>query len=553
MGEWQRPMDGGRLAARTLRALGADAVFTLCGGHVMPLYTACPAEGIRVVDVRHEQAAVHAAEAWGRVMRRPGVAVVTAGPGVTGSVTGVANAYAAASPLVLVGGARPLVQDGQGALQELPQADLLAPITKWRGVCREPERIGEYLMTAWRQAWSQPRGPVYVELPMDVLFAPVDDDVAGEPVRGGVTTARAFGDPGQVMQAVALLNEAERPVVIAGSGVYWDEGETALHIAAERANLPVFTNGLGRGALEPEHPLAFALARRTALADADVVLVVGAALDFRLGFGRPPTWRDDTKLVHVHPDPAEIGRNREPQAGIAGDCGAVLGVIADALRSSGIRSRSSWIDRLRAAEDEAEAALHAQAAASTAPVGHYRLAAELAEVLPEGAYVIGDGGDVVAAASRLIRPRRAGRWLDPGPLGCLGVGLPYAIGVGAARPEAAICVIQGDGAFGLNGMEFETLTRIGLPALVVIGNDAAWGEIRNPQRAMYPEAGDVATVLAPSRYDRLVEAFGGHGEHVDDTAGLRPALERALASGLPAIVDVALDREAMAGHPYRGM
>jgi acetolactate synthase-1/2/3 large subunit len=287
MGEWQRPMDGGRLAARTLRQLGADAVFTLCGGHVMPLYTACPAEGIRVVDVRHEHAAVHAAEAWARVLRRPGVAVVTAGPGVTGAVTGVANAHAAASPLVLIGGARPLVQDGQGALQELPQADLLAPITKWRGVCREPERIGEYLVTAWRQAWSQPRGPVYAELPMDVLFAGLADDVVEEPIRGGLTSARAFGDPERTMRAVALLNEAERPVVT-GSGVYWDGGERALRVAAERANLPVFTNGLGRGTLEPEHPLAFALVRPTALDEADVALVVGATLDFRLGFGRPP-------------------------------------------------------------------------------------------------------------------------------------------------------------------------------------------------------------------------------------------------------------------------
>jgi acetolactate synthase-1/2/3 large subunit len=499
MGEWQRPMDGGRLAARTLRQLGADAVFALCGGHVMPLYTACPAEGIRVIDVRHEQAAVYAAEAWGRVMRRPGVAVVTAGPGVTGAVTGVANAYAAASPLVLIGGARPLVQDGQGALQELPQADLLAPITKWRGVCREPERIGEYLMTAWRQAWSQPRGPVYLELPMDVLFANLADDVVEEPVRGGLTSARAFGDPEQTMRAVALLNEAERPVVIAGSGVYWDGGERALRVAAERANLPVFTNGLGRGTLEPEHPLASALVRRTALEEADVALVVGATLDFRLGFGRPPAWRDDTKLIHVRPDPAQIGPKRQADAGITGDCGAVLGVLADALRSTGGPARGRWIDRLRAAEDEAEAVLRAQAAASTAPVNHYRLAAELAEVLPEDAYVIGDGGDVVAAASRLVRPRQAGRWHDPGPLGCLGVGLPYALGVATARPEATICVVQGDGAFGLNGMEFETFTRAGWPVLVVIGNDAAWGEIRNPQRAMYPEAGDVATVLGPSR------------------------------------------------------
>ena len=222
-----------------------------------------------------------------------------------------------------------------------------------------------------------------------------------EPIRDRLTSARAFGDPEQTMRAVALLNEAERPVVIAGSGVDWDGGERALRVAAERANLPVFTNGLGRGTPEPEHPLAFALVRPTALDEADVALVVGATLDFRLGFGRPPAWRDETKLIHIHPDPAEIGRNRQADSGIAGDCGAVLGVLADALRSSGGPARGRWIDRLRAAEDEAQAGLRAEAAASTAPVNHYRLAAELAEVLPDDAYVIGEGGDVVAAAYAL--------------------------------------------------------------------------------------------------------------------------------------------------------
>jgi acetolactate synthase-1/2/3 large subunit len=546
-------IDGGTLAARTLRALGVDAIFTLCGGHIMPLYCACPLEGVRVVDVRHEQAAVHAAEAWGRVRRSAGVAVVTAGPGVTGAVTGVASAFKAGSPLVVIGGARPLAQDGQGALQELAQPDLFASITKWRAVCRDTARIGEYVAAAYRQATSHPRGPVYLELPMDVLFGTVPPGEVEQQGAGAPAKARAFGDPREVERAAALLDRCERPVVIAGSGVYWDAGEAPLRELVERADLPLFVNGMARGLLPADHRLAFAHARRRALAEADLAVVIGTPLDFRLGFGRPPAWRRDTQLVHVMADPAEIGRNRTPEVGIAGDTAAIAVALGEAVAPTHDASRLAWIGRLRAAEDEAKAPFAAQAASDAAPIDHYRLAADLDRALPAGAYVVGDGGDVVAAASRVVRVAAAGRWLDPGPLGCLGIGIPFALGVLTADPGATVCVVQGDGAFGLNGFEFETMTRLGLPVVVVVGNDAAWGEIRNPQRTLYPDRGDLATLLAPSRYDRLVEAFGGRGEHVERPEHLLPALERAFASRAPALVNVALDRDAMAGHAYRGM
>jgi acetolactate synthase-1/2/3 large subunit len=539
-------VQGGRLAARAIAAEGVDTVFTLSGGHVMPIYEGCRHEAVRLLDVRHEQAAGHAAEAWGRINRTCGVALVTAGPGVTGVVTAVANCAVAQTPLVVIGGARPLVQAEQGALQELDQLALLRPLVKWAAVCAQPERIAEYVATAFRHARAQPRGPVYLELPMDVLFAEAD---AAAPVGPSRSEARPFGDPREIVKAADLLTNAERPAVIAGSGVWWDGAWKQLASFAENGGLPVFLNGSGRGALPPEHDLFFQHARGAALEAADVVCVIGTPLDFRLRFGR---FARDAKLVHVHADATELGRNRAPDAAIVADVAAALGILADAVKSPA-HERSAWLRRLRDAERAWWEEHRAEIESDAAPIHHYRLGAELDRVLDRGTIVIGDGGDVVAAVSRVLRVHRPGHWLDPGPFGCLGVGPPYALGVKAAKPAKQVVVVAGDGAFGLNGFEFETLTRFGLAAVFVIGNDAAWGEIRVPQVGLYGPDAEIATRLAPTPYHRLCDVFGGHAEHVERPDELRPALERALASGEPAIVNVMLDPDAMAGHPYRGM
>jgi acetolactate synthase-1/2/3 large subunit len=538
-------LQGGRLAARAVAAHGVDAVFTLSGGHVMAVYEGCRHEGVRVLDVRHEQAAAHAAEAWGRMRRACGVALVTAGPGVTGTLTAVANCFVAQTPLVVLGGARPLVQAGQGALQELDQLSLFAPITKWAAVCGDAERIPDFVATAFRHALAPPRGPVYLELPMDVLFADADDPGEIRPAR---VDARAFGDPDEIACAADLLSRAERPALIAGSGVWWDGAWEQLRELVDAGRIPVFLQGSARGALPPKDELVFAHARGVALEAADVVCVAGTGLDFRLRFGRLPR---DTTLIQIHADASELGRNRVPDVGIVGDCAAVLGALADSVRPAS--DRAEWLASLRVAEQAWWDEHRAEIESDGGPLHHYRLGAELDSVLDPDTVVIGDGGDVVAAVSRVLRVHRPGRWLDPGPFGCLGVGPPYAFGVKAAEPDAQVVVVAGDGAFGLNGFEFETLTRFGLPVVFVIGNDAAWGEIRIPQIGIYGADAEVATRLAPSRYDRLVEAFGGHGEHVERPQELRPALERALASGEPAIVNVMLDPDAMAGHAYRGM
>ena len=533
---------GGRLAARAVAAAGVDAIFTLSGGHVMPIYEGCRHEGVRVIDVRHEQSAAHAAESWGRVRRACGVALVTAGPGVTGTVTAVANCLAAQTPLVVLGGARPLAQAEWGALQEFDQLSLMKPITKWAAVCPEADRIPEYVAIAFRQALAAPRGPVYLELPADILFADGDADVVAT-----AASARAFPDPHELVTAADLLSSAQRPAVVAGSAVWWDGAASELARFAERGRLPVYLNGSGRGSLPPGHELFFQHSRSAALDEADVVCIVGTPLDFRLRYGR----FGKGKLIHVHGDPRELGRNRVPDAALAGDCAAVLGALADGVERPA-DGRAAWLERLRAEEAAWWDSHRAEIESDAAPIHHYRLGAELDRVLDEDAVVIGDGGDVVAAVSRVLRVHRPGHWLDPGPFGCLGVGPGYAIGVGAAGFGGRIVCVMGDGAFGLNGLDFDTLVRFGIPAVLVVGNDGAWGEIRVPQIGMYGTDGEVATRLAPSRYDRLCEVFGGHAEHVERPDQLAPALDRALASGEPAIVNVMLDPDAMAGHAYRG-
>jgi acetolactate synthase-1/2/3 large subunit len=534
---------GGRLVAQAVAAEGVDAIFTLSGGHVMPVYEGCRLEGVRVVDVRHEQSAAHAAEAYGRVRRGAGVAVVTAGPGVTGTVTAVANALAAQVPLVVIGGARPLVQAERGALQEFDQLSLMKPVTKWAGVCAQPSRIPDYVALAFRHALAIPRAPVYLELPMDLLF---DEAEADPPVARARATTRSAPDFEALDRAADVLARAERPAIVAGSGVWWDDAAESLDLLARSLDAPVFVNGSGRGALPPEHPLLFQHARSSTLVAADAVLVVGATLDFRLKFGR----FGEGALVHAHADPRELGRNRVPDVALAGDCRLVLDGLVERVAQA---AHESWLETVRIAEERWWTAQAAELASDGAPLHHYRLGAELDRVLPDDAVVIGDGGDVVAAVSRVLRVRRPGHWLDPGPFGCLGVGPGYALGVGTAGFGGPIVVVMGDGAFGLNGMDFDTLVRFGIPAVFVVGNDGAWGEIRVPQVGIYGPEGEVATRLAHSRYDRLTEVFGGHGEHVERPDDLAPALERALAAGVPAIVNVMLDPDAMAGHAYRGL
>jgi acetolactate synthase-1/2/3 large subunit len=536
-------MTGGELVARVLRQAGVGHVFTLCGGHVLPIYDGCVKDGIRVVDVRHEQAAAHAADACARLTRNVGVAVVTAGPGVTDAVTGIANAHAARSPVLLIGGAAPLGLRGLGALQEMEQVALLRPITKGAWTVPETRQIPEVLTTAIRTALTGRPGPVFVEIPVDLLLTDVEDRLAPIPT-GYVHRAPAQGDGDAVARLVGLLSRAARPVIMAGGGVYWDDAAKALQAVAEASGAPVFMNGAGRGCLPADHPLAFAHARGWALASADLVLVLGAPLDFRLGYGRPPTFAEDAIVCMVDCDPAELGRNRPIEVGIAAHIGHVLEQVLDGLPASLAGRVEGWREQVRGKERDARARLEAESGSDQTPVSHYRLAAEIARCVTADTIVIGDGGDVVGCASKFVPLHRPGQWLDPGPFGCLGVGPPFALATKLLNPGRRVLLIAGDGAFGLNGMEMETLVRFGAPVTCVVGNDGGWGQIRNPQLSFFGEERAVATSLPTTRYDRMVEALGGRGAFITDPAAIRPALEQALASDEVWCLNVVLDPAA---------
>ena len=544
------PVAGGRLVARMLRKEGVGTVFTLSGLHVAPIYAGCVDEGIRIVDTRHEQAAAHAADAWARLTRGAGVAIVTAGPGVTDAVTGVANAWAAQSPLVLLGGAAPTFNQGRGSLQEMPQVPLFQPITKWADRVPSPELVPSFLAKAFRVARAGRPGPVFLELPWDVLSNGADGALADAQALYR-TDARSPGDPVKLDAALALLARAERPVVMAGSSIWRDDAVAALGALADRAGIPIYLNGMGRGCLPREHPAFFELSRKDALAAADVVLVVGTPLDFRLGYGTEPTFAPGAKVVQVDVDAAEIGRNRPIDVGIVGDSRSVLDALAAGWRGA---VPAEWPRRLRQQEAARRERQRAFEESDARPIHHFRLAKAIDAVASRAGDVtyVADGGNVVAVAAKVVRVSRPGRWLDPGPLGTLGVGAPFALAAKLLAPERPVCVIQGDGAFGLNGMDFETAVRFRLPMVIVVGNDAAWGQILVPQRSLYGEDHAVATRLAPTRYDRVVEALGGRGEHVEDPAELVPALDRAFASGTVACVDVAIDPEAAASSGAAG-
>jgi len=534
---------GGQLVARMLKKEGVRHVFTLSGLHVAPIYAGLVEEGIQVIDTRHEQAAAHAADAYARITRGIGVAVVTAGPGVTDALTGVANAMSAASPMLLLGGAAPIFNQSRGSLQEIEQVDLFHRIAKWSDRVPTPELVPSYLAKAFRVALSGRPGPVFLELAWDVLSNGVDESAV---TLQDAYRTRAGMAPDQklVDQAVGLLSKAERPAIIAGSSIWWDGAWEALAAFCERAQIPVYLNGAGRGCLPGGHRMFFQHTRKDALGGADVVLVIGTPFDFRLNYGAEPTFGATSKIVQIDVDPTEIGRNRAVDVGIIADSRSALEALG---RAAPAQQREAFLAGLREKEKKKQADLDEWCRSDAVPIHHYRLAREMSQVANgpgRDPVWVADGGNWVAMAAKVIELQKPGRWLDPGPLGCLGVGAPFALAAKSLNPERQVWIVQGDGSFGLNGFDYDTALRFKLPMVCVVGNDAAWGQIRIPQVQMFGEEKSPATLLAPTRYDKVVEALGGHGEHVTEPKQIRPALERALASGTVACVNVMLDPEA---------
>jgi acetolactate synthase I/II/III large subunit len=519
---------GGELALAALRRFGVSELFTLSGGHVFPLYDAAHSTGVRIVDVRHEQSAVFAAEAVAKLTRRPGLAVLTAGPGVTNGISGLTSAHFNAAPVVVLGGRAPQFRWGAGSLQEMDHVPLVTPVTKQAATVLETDNITTAVAQAARAALTAHRGPVFLDFPLEVLFG------SGSGVLPSPAVPDVEPDPEQVAQAGRLLAAAHRPVIIAGSDVYGGGAVPALREAAEALQIPVFANGMGRGCLPAGHPLRFAKARRVALAEADVVAVVGTPLDFRLGFGD----FGDAQVVHIVDAPSQRATHATPTVSPAGDLRTVLSGLTTV---QGTRTdHTEWVASLRAAEDKAAARHAGEMSADSEPIKPARVYGELRRILAPDALTIGDGGDFVSYAGRYLEPETPGSWLDPGPYGCLGTGMGYAIGARVSYPDRQICVLMGDGAAGFSLMDAETLVRQGLPVVIVVGNNGIWGLEKHPMRAIYGY--DVAADLQPGlRYDEVVRALGGAGETVSRPAELAGALTRAFESGVPYLVNVITD------------
>jgi len=527
---------GGHLVARRLRAHGVRVLFTLSGGHLFPIYDGCRAEGIEIVDVRHEQAAAFAAEGWAKVTRTPGVAALTAGPGVTNGMSAIASAQQNHSPMLILGGRAPACRWGQGSLQELDHVPFVAPLTKHAATPASAAAMPAAIDAALAAAVTPHSGPAFLDFSIDHVFgegpedappAPLPDPADGPPPDGA-----------ELERAIALLRAARRPVVMAGTDLYWARGEDALRGLIEQLRIPVFLNGLARGCIPADHELFFSRARGMALGDADVALVVGGPMDFRLRFG--DAFGAQTQLVVVDRVAPPSEHPRAVAARLYGGIAGALDALRGAAGAGGPDRCAAWLRMVGAAERAARDAEAAELADDRAPLHPMRIYAELDKLLDRDAIVIGDGGDFVSYAGRMIESFQPGCWLDSGPFGCLGSGPGYALAAKLAHPDRQVVLLLGDGAFGFSGMEFDTLARHGVNVVGVIGNNGIWGLEKHPMESLYGYS--VAAELRPeTRYDSVVEALGCHGELVRSPAELRPALVRAFEAHRPALVNVLTD------------
>jgi acetolactate synthase-1/2/3 large subunit len=518
---------GGLAAARALKALGVTNVFTLSGGHIFPIFDGCKQEDIALVDVRHEQSAGFAAEGWARLTRSLGVAAVTAGPGVTNVMSALAQAKFNRVPVLVLGGRAPAFRWGQGSLQEIDHVPFIDPIAPARTV-GDTAAIGEAVLQAAAEAATPPRGPRFIDFPLDALFNSAE---IGDPQPVAIEDV----PPSDVATIVGLIETSERPVVIAGSNVWLDRAEDALVSLVEAAEIPVFANGQGRGCVPADHRLAFSRSRSKALKEADLVIVAGTPIDFRLGFGQG--FASGARIVHLDPD-AGATKHVELAGKESAPLNLVFAAIASDLQSP--PDTKSWVEALRGVEDAKRDGAQAELRSDARPIHPMRIYGELVPLLERDAIVIGDGGDFVSYAGREVPSYQGGCWLDPGPFGCLGIGPGYALAARRAHRDRQIVVLFGDGAIGFSAAELESLVRHGLPVVCVVGNNGIWGLEKHPMRGLYGY--DVAAELRPGiRYDQMMEAFGGRGELVTEPDDIGPALRRAFDSGEPYLVNVLTD------------
>lgn len=522
---------GGELAMAVLRAQGVDTIYTLSGGHIFPFYDAAVKRepNVRLLDVRHEQTATFAAEAAAKLTRNVGVAALTAGPGVTNGISAITSAQFNGSPVLVLGGRAPQARWGAGSLQEFDHVPLLTPITKHAATVTATDAITADVTAAVERAMTPHRGPTFLDFPLDVVFG------QGRGAVGERLDPRGPDpDPDAVRRAAEALSGAERPAIIAGSDVWWEGAAAALQAAAEALRVPVFLNGLGRGCVPADHELCFSRSRRLTRTDADVVVVIGTPLDFRLSFGDFGA----AQVIHVVDHPDRAAGHVHPAIAIAGDLRTVLTAWAD---HGGARvDHEAWIATLADAEALSRAEDALLLSAGSDPIKPTRIYGELAKRLDRDAVVVCDGGDFVSYAGKYVDVHEPGCWLDTGPFGCLGTGMGGAIAARVTHPDRQVVVLLGDGAAGFSLMDVDTLVRHDLPVVMVVGNNGIWGLEKHPMQAVYGY--DVAADLQPgTRYDDVVKALGGAGETVTDPDEVGPAMDRAFASGVPYLVNVLTD------------
>ena len=527
-------VSGGHLVAKALKNEGVDTIFTLCGGHIIDIYDGCVDEGIRIIDVRHEQVAAHAADGYARQTGKLGCVVTTAGPGCTNAVTGIATAFRSESAILHIGGQGALTQHKMGSLQDLPHVDLMTPITKFAATVPSTERVADMVSMAAREAFNGAPGPVYLEIPRDILDREVDLAKAVIPKPGHYrASTRSSGDPRDIEKLADILVNSERPAILYGQQVWSARGHEEAIALLRGLDIPGYFNGGSRGLLPPGDPHHFDRTRGNAFADADVIVIVGTPFDFRMGYGR----RISTKLtlVQIDMDYRTVGKNRDIDLGLVGDPGAILGAVLQAasgrLKQDKRQARQEWMKKLTAAETTAGEKLMPLFKSNSIPIHPYRVAYELNEFLADNTIYIGDGGDVVTISAQAVRPRRPGQWMDPGALGSLGVGTGFAIAAGLANPNKEVLCYYGDGSFGMTAFDMETANRFGVPYIAVIGNNSAMNQIRYGQLAKYGEQrGNVGNLLGDVPFGKFAEMLGGYGEEVRDPAQIAPALQRARES-----------------------
>jgi thiamine pyrophosphate-dependent acetolactate synthase large subunit-like protein len=529
---------GSELLAKSLQAQGMETLFYLMGGPMLETESACIKLGVRAIDSRHEQGASMMAHAYSRLTRRPGVCMASSGPGTINMATGVANAFVDAAPLVAVGGTSPRVFFGMDAFQEVDQLSMFKPITKWATRILDAKRIPDVVATAFRQATSGRPGPVFLDLPGDVLGEVIDESSVTMPAQWK-PAPRAHGDPAAITEAVALLARAERPLIIGGSGVWWSDAGAALQAFVDATGIPFYTTPLSRGSIPEDHELAFLFARVKAFAEADVLLNVGTRFNYVIQFGRAPRFAADLKVIQVDVDPTELGHNRPADVPIFGDARAVLEQLTAAARGTIDKGRyGAWVSKLKSLDMEKGLESEKAMSSDEVPIHPLRLCKEVRDFMRRDAILVVDGQEILNYGRQSIPTFTAGHRLNSGPFGCMGVGLPFGVGAKVACPDKQVVVLHGDGSYGINAMEFDTAVRHRIPILVVVSNNGGW--------TADPKQDKPGRNLGYTRYDKVAEDLGGYGEFVEKPHEIRPALERAAAAGKPALVNVKTDYRARA-------